>query len=40
MGWVGVGSIGYGFGNGLRLEVEGNYRENDLATSASAASRP
>jgi outer membrane protein OmpA-like peptidoglycan-associated protein len=25
-GIVGLGSIGYGFGNGLRLEVEGNYR--------------
>ena len=30
-GWVGVGSLGYGFGNGLRLEVEGNYRENDVS---------
>ena len=29
MGWVGVGSVGYGFGNGLRLEAEGNYRENN-----------
>ncbi|MFC0384511.1 OmpA family protein [Muricoccus vinaceus] len=28
-GWVGVGSIGFGFGNGLRLEAEGNYRENN-----------
>ena len=25
-GFVALGSIGYGFGNGLRLEVEGNYR--------------
>ncbi|MFH5924463.1 OmpA family protein [Roseomonas xinghualingensis] len=31
-GWVGVGSLGYGFGNGLRLEVEGNYRENDVGS--------
>ena len=30
MGWAGVVSLGYGFGNGLRLEVEGNYRENDV----------
>jgi outer membrane protein OmpA-like peptidoglycan-associated protein len=30
VGPVGVGSIGYGFGNGLRVELEGNYRENDL----------
>jgi outer membrane protein OmpA-like peptidoglycan-associated protein len=28
-GYVGIGSLGYGFGNGLRLEVEGNYRRND-----------
>ncbi|MCC7283930.1 MAG: OmpA family protein [Acetobacteraceae bacterium] len=27
-GFVGLGSVGYGFGNGLRLEVEGNYRVN------------
>ncbi|WP_376093207.1 OmpA family protein [Roseomonas sp. CCTCC AB2023176] len=30
MGWAGVLSIGYGFGNGVRAEIEGNYRENDL----------
>ncbi|WP_424135050.1 OmpA family protein [Roseomonas chloroacetimidivorans] len=29
-GWGVVASIGWGFGNGLRLEVEGNYRENDV----------
>ncbi len=28
-GWVGLGSLGWGFGNGLRLELEGNYRSND-----------
>lgn len=28
-GYVGLGSIGYGFGNGVRLEVEGDYRRND-----------
>ena len=27
-GLAGVGSVGYGLGNGLRLEVEGNYRDN------------
>ena len=26
----GLGYIGYGLGNGLRVEVEGNYRENSL----------
>ena len=26
IGFVGLGSIGYGFGNGLRVELEGNYR--------------
>ena len=25
-GYVGLGSIGYGFGNGLRLETEGDFR--------------
>jgi len=30
LGWVGVVSLGYGFGNGVRLEVEGNYRQNDV----------
>ncbi len=28
VGFVGLFSIGYGLGNGLRLEVEGNYRSN------------
>ncbi|MGK7862688.1 OmpA family protein [Falsiroseomonas sp. E2-1-a4] len=32
MGWVGVVSLGYGFGNGLRAEIEGNYRENEVDT--------
>lgn len=27
-GWAGVGSVGYAFGNGLRLELEGGYRTN------------
>jgi outer membrane protein OmpA-like peptidoglycan-associated protein len=25
-----VGSVGYGFGNGLRAEIEGNYRQGDV----------
>jgi len=29
-GWGGVVSLGYGFGNGLRAEIEGNYRENEV----------
>jgi OOP family OmpA-OmpF porin len=28
IGFAGVGSVGWGFGNGLRAEVEGNYRQN------------
>ncbi len=28
VGWVGLGSIGYALGHGLRVEVEGNYRYN------------
>jgi OOP family OmpA-OmpF porin len=30
IGGVGLGSLGWGFGNGLRAEVEGNYRENAI----------
>ena len=30
-GFVGLFSIGYGLGNGLRLEVEGNYRDNKFS---------
>jgi OmpA-OmpF porin, OOP family len=29
-GFVGLGSIGYGFGNGLRIEIEGDWRNNPL----------
>ena len=29
-GFVGLGSIGWGFGNGLRAELEGNYRNNSV----------
>jgi OmpA-OmpF porin, OOP family len=29
-GWAGVVSLGWGFGNGFRAEVEGNYRENEV----------
>jgi len=29
-GWVALASIGYGFGNGLRAEIEGSYRENEV----------
>ncbi|WP_428393126.1 OmpA family protein [Lichenicoccus sp.] len=29
-GYTGLGSVGYGFGDGVRVEVEGNYRRNDL----------
>ncbi|MCA3278270.1 MAG: OmpA family protein [Roseomonas sp.] len=30
-GYVGVISLGWGFGNGLRAEIEGNYRANDVS---------
>lgn len=39
-GLAGLGSIGYGFGNGLRLELEGNYRgvnTNGLGGGVNAA---
>lgn len=29
-GFVGLGSVGWGFGNGLRAEVEGSYRNNSV----------
>ncbi|MBE9606780.1 OmpA family protein [Acetobacteraceae bacterium H6797] len=29
-GWAGVVSLGWGFGNGVRAEIEGNYRDNDV----------
>jgi OOP family OmpA-OmpF porin len=29
-GFVGLAALGWGFGNGLRAEVEGNYRDNDV----------
>ena len=37
VGVVGVGSVGYGFGNGLRLELEGDYRYNRIARNPAAA---
>jgi OOP family OmpA-OmpF porin len=27
---VGLGSIGWGFGNGFRVEIVGNYRQNSI----------
>jgi outer membrane protein OmpA-like peptidoglycan-associated protein len=30
VGPAGVGAVGWGFGNGFRVEVEGNFRQNDL----------
>ncbi|MCX8134920.1 MAG: OmpA family protein [Roseococcus sp.] len=29
-GWAAVASIGWGFGNGIRAELEGNYRNNSI----------
>ena len=29
-GYVGVVSLGYGFGNGVRAEIEGSFRQNDV----------
>ena len=31
LGGAGVGSLGYGLGNGLRVEIEGDYRGNSLS---------
>ena len=30
VGWAGVVSLGWGFGNGVRAEIEGNYRDNEV----------
>ena len=32
IGFAGVGSLGWGFGNGFRAEVEGNYRNHEIKT--------
>ncbi len=34
-GWAILGSVGWGFGNGLRLEGEANYRSNDVSNVTS-----
>jgi outer membrane protein OmpA-like peptidoglycan-associated protein len=39
VGWTGVGSLGWGFGNGLRLEGEVNYRENEFDTITRSGQR-
>ncbi len=35
-GYTGLGSVGWGFGNGVRLEVEGSYRHNEMSFSPPA----
>ncbi|MCC7283929.1 MAG: OmpA family protein [Acetobacteraceae bacterium] len=30
-GFAGLGAIGWGFGNGIRAEIEANYRDNDVS---------
>jgi OmpA-OmpF porin, OOP family len=35
-GYVGVISLGYGFGNGVRAEIEGSYRQNDVDSISGA----
>ena len=30
LGWAGLGSVGWGFGNGWRAEIEGNYRTDEV----------
>ena len=36
-GYAGVLSLGWGFGNGLRAEIEGSYRQNDVADITSGS---
>jgi len=40
IGFSGVGSVGYGFGNGIRVELEGNYGQNGLHKVAGFAALP
>lgn len=37
VGFAGVLSAGYAFGNGIRAEVEGSYRQNEAGTANSAS---
>ncbi len=37
-GFVGVVSVGYAFGNGIRAEVEGSFRQNEAGSTNSSAS--
>jgi OOP family OmpA-OmpF porin len=39
MGFGGVISLGWDFGNGIRAEIEGSYRQNDVDRAAGAAGR-
>ena len=39
LGFVGLGSLGWGFGNGLRVEAEGNYRESEIDRITGPAGR-
>jgi OmpA-OmpF porin, OOP family len=39
VGFVGLGSLGWGFGNGFRVEAEGNYRESEVDRITGPAGR-
>ncbi|GGF29491.1 membrane protein [Aliidongia dinghuensis] len=39
-GWVGLGTVGWGFGNGFRAELEGSYRRNDVRSVRGSAGAP
>jgi OOP family OmpA-OmpF porin len=39
-GFVGLGGVGYGFGNGWRLELEGNFRDTQITHATGLASAP
>lgn len=39
-GLVALGSFGYGFGNGVRLELEGNFRNTGVSSIGSSTSGP
>ena len=39
VGWAALGAVGWGFGNGLRVELEGNYRFNEISSASLAGAR-
>ena len=39
-GWMGAAAIGWGFGNGIRAEIEGNYRVEGQTITMEITDKP